>query len=216
MSVDLGNMTEEQLEQELERRKKEKQRAENAKRKKYEQDREDLVNDLIIAAEHNHEALMLLKQQSFEKIQEFHKTMLEYGDVIKSSKGGFSIRDKADEQRVTFSIQNKKGFDERAEAAELKLMSFLESFVKKRDKKIYKMVMSLLERTNTGDFDVNLISRLYSMENDFEHPDWVDAIKLFKESYQPSKSTSYITFSKRDNAGKWQTIGLNFSSLPIE
>jgi hypothetical protein len=74
--------------------------------------------------------------------------------------------------------------------------------------------MGLLERNSiTGDLDINNINRLYKMENDFDDPDWVEAIRLFKESYNPKGSVEYVRFYSRTDNNGWEQINLNFSSL---
>lgn len=209
----LENLTDEELEQLLEKRRKAKQREELARRKKYEQDREDLINDLMLAADNIHQMLSQFKSDSFNRIDQFAERMQEYGDVSGNSKGGFSLENAEGTMKVKYSSQTKKGFDERADMAEQKLKSFLERFVKVRNKETYKLVLQLLERTNSGDFDDKLIMKLWNMENDFDDQDWRDAIKLFKESYNPRATTKYMNFYRRDDKGAWRLINLNFASV---
>ncbi|MGD1960524.1 MAG: DUF3164 family protein [Fulvivirga sp.] len=211
----LAELSDEELLQEFEKRKKKAHREAQAKKKKYEEDRNALVVDACLAAESLHEMLAKMKTDSFTYLDEFMERMREYSDVNGKSKGGFSLVSKDGKSKLTLSFQTKKTFDERADMAEEKLKKFLESFVKARDKKAYKLIMSLLERTRGGDFDDNLIMKLWSMENDFDNDDWRDSIRLFKESYNPAKTTKYINFYKKDGTDKWQNIQLNFSSISV-
>lgn len=213
MQVD--ELTDEELDRMLQDRKKKKQREDAAKRKAYEAAREELVikqvNNALIAQD----ALREHKSNVFNELVEFATKMNEYGDIKGNSKGGFAIRSADDTHKVTYSQQVIKGFDERADLAEKKLVEFLESFIKSRNKKAYKLVMSLLERTTNGEFDVNMINRLYKMEGDFDQPLWVEAIGLFKEAYTEQKTVQYVNFYKRDEHGKWANITLNFSAINI-
>ncbi|ELR69196.1 hypothetical protein C900_05392 [Fulvivirga imtechensis AK7] len=214
-TVELDKLTDDQLEQLLQERQKKKQREELARRKKYEQDREELIDTLIMAAQGLQVQLQQFKKAAFENMDQFSERMKEYGEVNANSKGGFSIENAAGTLKIRYSSQTKKGFDERADMAEQKLKSFLERFVKVRNKETYKLVTQLLERTNSGEFDDKLIMKLWNMENDFDDADWKDAIRLFKESYNPKATTKYMNFYKRDDHGNWKLINLNFASVNI-
>ena len=122
---------------------------------------------------------------------------------------------KNDQYKIEFSSQVNKCFDERAELAEVKLKEFLATFVKKKDKPAYELVMALLERNDkTGDFDINLINRLYKMRDRFDNPLWIEALDMFQESYCPYGTAQYIKFSSKnpDNNG-WDAILLDFAKL---
>lgn len=211
----IDELTDEQLEAALEKRKKLKQREAKAKKKKYEEDRNQLVVSACKDAVSLHDILSQLKEKCFSKLDDFMDQMREYGDVNGKSQGGFSLVSEDGNAKLKLSYQTKKTFDERADMAEEKLKNFLESFVKKRDQKSYKLITSLLERPNGKDFDDTLIMRLWSMEDDFDNKDWKESIKLFKESYTPSKTTRYINFYRKNDHGTWENVQLNFSSISV-
>ncbi|MBL6448548.1 DUF3164 family protein [Fulvivirga sp. 29W222] len=210
---ELDQLTDDQLEQLLEKRRKTKQRKEEARRKKYEQDRENLIKDLTKEAVEISIEIKHFKRDAFNKMDQFYEVMKQYGDIKPNSKGGFSIENAEGTLKIKYSSQTRKGFDERADMAEQKLKSFLERFVKVRAKETYKLVLQLLERTHSGDFDDKLIMKLWNMENDFDDEDWREAIKLFKESYNPKETTRYINFYQRNDKGQWELINLNFASI---
>jgi hypothetical protein len=51
------------------------------------------------------------------------------------------------------------------------------------------------------------------MEERFIAPNWVEGIKLLKESWTVSDTKDYITFEEKDKNNKWVNINLNFSSI---
>jgi hypothetical protein len=105
-------------------------------------------------------------------------------------------------------------FDERSRLAEAKLKEFLGGFVKRNNKNLHKLIMGMLERNSyTGDLDITNINRLYKLEKEFDDPNWKEAIVLFKESYQPSHTASYVRFYELNEAGRYENIGLQFSSM---
>jgi len=202
----------EELEAMLEKRKAaEKERLASA-RKAYENTRERLLATLCVSACNLQEQLSEFKRESFEALQLFREQMLAYGDLRNgtSNKGNFEVKN--EHFKIQFSSHILKRFDERAELAEEKLKTFLKTFVKKRDKEVFELVNALLERNEkNGDFDINLINRLYQLEDRFDDENWRDGIRLFKESYSPSGTAQYARFYTKDEAGKWEQVPLDFS-----
>jgi hypothetical protein len=195
--------------------KKKEERAEKAARKAaYETERDELINELCYTSGALSDELSAHKNEAFYKLKIFREKMLEYSDLKggENNKGNFQIEN--EHYKIVFSSQVKSGFDERSLLAEEHLKKFLSGFVKKRDRQLYKLIMSLLERNSiTGDLDINSINRLYKMENDFDDPDWQEAIRLFKESYNPKATTEYVRFYTRSDNSGWDLINLNFSSI---
>ncbi len=214
LPLDLNNVSTEQLEKLLTERKAEQMAAEKVKRTTYEKNKETLISELGIHATEVSEMIQVLNKKAFDSLNEFRVKMLEYGDIKggENNKGNFELKN--EKFKILFTSQVKKEFDEKAELAEIKLKSFLNGFVKNRDKKLYTFIMAQMERNSvTKKLDINNINRLYKIENEFEEQDWKDAIRLFKESYNPTGTELYIRFYSKNDNGGWKLINLNFSSI---
>jgi|GEM_PF-299904 len=201
---------------------KEKQNADLAekqkKRKAYESQKEELINTLGGFALSLKGQMLDLKCESFAELTKFREKMLEYGDLRGKEKNKGSFELKNERFKIIFRSQISKSFDERAELAEAKLKEFLSTFVKKKDKSAYSIVMALLERNDkTGDFDINLINRLYKMRDQFDNPLWHQALDLFQESYSPYGTAQYIQFLvKNDTNNSYEPISLDFAKIKGE
>lgn len=210
-----ADMSVKELQDLLSRKKSEESAALAKKRKKYEDRREEIINTLGGFAVSLQGQMKDLKLEAFMELTQFRMEMLEYGDLRRGeqNKGSFEIKN--DKFKIVFSNQVNKRFDERAELAEAKLREFMESFVRNRDKKVYKLVKSLLERNpKTGDYDVDLINRLYTMEDTFDDHNWKEALRLFKESYSPCSTAQYVRFfAKNPTNNSWDAIVLDFAKL---
>lgn len=203
-----------ELEKALEARKAKETAERDARRNEYETEKAALISKLGNTALITAEALKDFKANAMDNVRNFRTKLLEYGQLRKgeANKGNFEIKN--DDFKITFSSQVRKCFDERSELAEEKLKSFLGSFVKKRDKDLHDLVLSLLERNpKSGDLDISNIQRLYKLEDRFDNDDWREAIRLFKESYNPEGTAYYVRFFQRDEDNAWKLINLNFSSL---
>lgn len=211
----LADMSVEEIQELL----KEKQAAETAAKEKrkseYVAAREELLNTLGIFAVSLRDQMIDLKYEAFSELLRFHGRMLEYGELRNGDKNKGNFELKNEFFKIKFSSQTTKKFDERATLAEEKLKQFLSSFVKKKERAAYDMIMGLLQRNEkTGEFDFDLINRLYSMENKFDNPLWKDALELFRESYSPYGSAQYIQFfTKNITNNSWEPVVLDFAKL---
>lgn len=138
----------------------------------------------------------------------------EYGEIKSTSKGGFMRKTKDGNHKVVYRFTQGGDWDERGEKAEGLLKDFLNDFVRKRDLKMFKVVSALLERNKEGKLEYSRVQSLYQLESEFDDPRWKEAIRLFKEGFQPTKSKMRIEIHKRDEkSGKWEPIPLNLSNF---
>lgn len=206
----------EELEQILAKRRAEQQQQYEAKKQEYETLKTALINAIGARSCELAGEIREHKRHTMETLQRFREQMLEYGDVRggEKNKGNFTIKNEF--FKITFSSQTKKEFDERAELAETHLKQFLNGFVKKRDKGLYELIMGLLERNHTtGALDIDNINRLYKLEDKFEDADWKKAIELFKEAYNPTSTSRYVDIERATQEGGWEKVNLNFSSAKL-
>ena len=73
---------------------------------------------------------------------------------------------------------------------------------------------TITAQNKEGKLELSRIQTLYAKESLFTDPRWVEAIRLFKESFQPVDSKMRLEFYKRSEvSNKWEPIVLNISSL---
>lgn len=156
-----------------------------------------------------------LKNESTKRLNEFRQKMLEYGDLRRGQKNKGSFELKTDQWKVVFANQIIKKFDEKAILAEKHIAEFLKSFLRKKDKATHDMVSALLKRDEeSGQFDIDMINRLYTMEDRFDDPNWRKGIELFKESYAPYSTAQYVRFYQmNDETGAWDLLNLDFAKI---
>lgn len=209
MSIDLTKLSDEDFEAEMKRRNEEKQKRANEQRQAYEAIKIDTVHTFCQIAKELNSQLTDFKKTAFEGLQTMYSMLQEYSSRHADGKGNFRLEH--ENFRVTYKRQGKASFDERADQAEKHIIDFVNNkFAEDPDTK--DLIMSLLERKK-GDLDVNLIQKLYAMENRFDDKNWKRGIALLKESYQYNHSKDYIRFEERDDKGEWHNINLQFSNI---
>lgn len=190
--------------------------SEKQKRKEaYESLRDDFKNQIKARYEeylkHGREFKKWLRSES----EGYFEILKEYGQLKRDDQLGFTIGDE------TFRFQVKgskvKGFDERADIAEKRLVEFLREWVKNKEdgekNPMYKLAMMMIQRNEAGDLDYKSVSRLYELEDDFKDPAYSEIIQLFKESNTVEGTAIHFYFEERDQNGRWKRTEPSFNRI---
>jgi len=215
--MDTSKSIEEMSVEELQAHLASKQKAEKAKeqkaKKEYEESRDAAINHVIGEAQDIAATLKYLMDLASSTMEQQKEKLDEYGKIRSNSKGGFKIETKDGRYRIIRQYRAINDYDERASKAEDLMKDFLLDTVKKKDKDLFEIIMSLLERNKAGKLEYSRIQALYKHEDKYDDPRWVEAIRLFKESFNQTGSKFAIYFYERDSSGVFQPINLNFCSL---
>ena len=212
----MRNITElstKELEELLANRKKHEQAERENKKKHYEKQRDQTINELLFQAGELASILAGFKQKVHNVMDEQAIGLGEYGKIRTTSKGGFSISTLDGMKRVIRRRDTDPVWDERANKAVQLIKDFLSDTVKKRDAKLHEILMGFLERNDKGDLEYAKVMDLLQYENSFEDHRWKEGLQLIKESYSLSFKAYGYEFKTKNETGKWETLTLNFSSL---
>lgn len=209
----IQELTADQLEQLLAKKRKEEAAEREAKRQAYETSRDDMVQAAVTLAERLSNDLATFKLDVFGRFQQLYILMMAYGDVRRDSRGSFTVKTTDGNLKVEVDHQRIFSFDERAIAAAQLVRDFLADKVKKKDQKTYDLIVDLLEKDKQGNFDPRKIQLLYKHEPRMQDDRFTQACDLFRESYTEDRTAQYIRFYRKDESGKYRPISLNFSSL---
>lgn len=150
-----------------------------------------------------------------DESEAFFKIAKEYGGLKRDDQIGFTVSD------IDFKMQVKgskvKGFDERADIAEKRLIEFLQQWVANSEKgendPMYKLAMLMIKRNEAGALDYKSISRLYELESDFNNVEYSDIMKLFKESNVVESTAIHFYFEQKDNYNIWRKVEPSFNRM---
>lgn len=207
--IDLSQLSPEELQAELDRRNADIIAGKQRQRKAYEDLKEQTIISLCTGAITINETLKAFKLKAFEDMQTIYEMLKEYSSRHADGKGNFRIEH--GNYRVSYKRQGKPTFDERSHQAEKHIIDFVNSKFE-NDVDTKDLVMSLLERKK-GELDINLVQKLYAMEDRFQDENWKRGIELLKESYSFSHSKDYIGFEIKNDKGEWLPINLQFSNI---
>lgn len=196
----------------------------NAEQKMNRQDRRDAYEGLRADFMHRVEEFLInvtadvtgFKKWLTEESEAFFAIMQQYGQVRHDSQQSYIITD--GNFRLSVKSNKVKGFDERADLAADRLVTYLKDYMSKSDKgkddPMYQLAMTLLERNQAGDLDYKSISKLYELEDKFGDPEYADIMTLFKESNVVQKTAvNYYFFRRNPETGVWSRIEPSFCRL---
>lgn len=147
----------------------------------------------------------------------YMKVLHQYGQLKRDGQLGFSVKDS--DFKVMMKGSRVKGFDERADIAEKRLVDFLNRWIAKRDdgngKKnpMYKLAMGMIQRNEAGDLDYKSISQLYELEVDFDDAEYSEIMQLFKESHCVEGTVIQFYFEQKDKYNRWMKVEPSFNKI---
>ena len=213
MTTDISNLTTAELEALLKQKKKQETDKLAKEKEAYEKERDEKVNNIITTAKVLFKELGEFKAYCHIEMDKQAVKLAEYGKIRSNSKGGFSVTDTDDTMRVTRRRDTEPVWDERSTKAVELIKDFLGDAIKKRDTKMYDILMSFLERNANGDLEYSRVMDLYRHEDKFDDPRWKEGLRLIKESFSNHLKGYGYEFKIKGKDGKWENLYLNFSSL---
>lgn len=214
----IEDYTPEELEQLLAKKKQAAAKQEEKERIAYEAKRDNLASELIQEAITLQDIIRQFKAKVHASMDEQQEALAKYGKMRSNSKGGFQIVDKEGLLMIKRRRDTEPRWDERSDKGVSLLKDFLGDVVKKRDVKLYEILLGFLEKNKQGDLEYASVLALLKHENKFKDPRWVEGLKLVKEGHHNYLKAYGYEFktkvtSQTNPDGKWQGIILNFSSL---
>lgn len=210
----VDQMTTEELEIYLAKRRKDSLVEMAKKRTEYEKYIKTNTSLMVRKALKLNSILTSFFMNSTATLEEMREKLNEYGAIRSNSKGGFTLKTEDGQYKVVYRYSTTCDWDERAVKAEELLKDFLFDVLRKRDKEMFEVILGLIEKNSEGKLELSRIQTLYAKESLFTDPRWVEAIRLFKESFRPVSSKMRLEFYKRSEISqKWEPITLNISSL---
>lgn len=207
----LDQLSEEQLEALLEKKRAGKAQENEKKRLAYETLKDESLNKLGYGALHLFDLIMEFKKLSFDELDAVYDVLQDHSQRHRDGKGNFTIQN--DNFKIIYRHQINMDFDERAEQAKLHILDFVNTQWD-GDANTRELILNLMNTTN-GSMDVRDIQKLYKMEDRFDNENWRIGLKLLKESYTERDTKDYIRYEKKEKDGSFSGINLNFSKIDI-
>jgi hypothetical protein len=211
--TDLSNLSTKEIEALLAKRKSSEASKLEKEKQQYEANRDETIFKIINTAETLFKELGEFKTFCHIEMENQAVKLEGYGKIRSNSKGGFSITNADDTMRVTRRRDTEPVWDERAGKGVELMKEFLGDAIKKRDVKLYEILIGFLERNDKGDLEYARVMELYKHEDKFQDDRWKEGLRLIKEGFSNHLKGFGYEFKTKAADGKWQTLLLNFSSI---
>lgn len=215
MNEELKNMTAAQLKELLNQKREEERIASERRRKDYEEIRAEFVARMADEVRRVTGVVRQFNETLVAETSAFRSIMEEYNALRHNSQMGYTVQE--GDFKLEVKTNNRKSFDERADAAASRLIDFLRAWIGDRergsDDPMYQLTMTLLERNRQGELDYKSISKLYEMESQFNDPEYSAIMQLFKESNVVEGTAVNFYFWERDERGVWKKIEPSFNRM---
>ncbi len=157
-------------------------------------------------------------------MEEVKKKIFEDAEVLKNMKNAlFNV--KGNRQTDTFTSESGKysiklgyrtyeGWDDNVEIGIEKVKNFVASMAKDANSSaLVETVMGLLAKDRKGSLKASRVLELEKLALKSKDPEFLDGIKIIKDSYRPSPSCTFIEVRFKDEQGKEKTLPLSISSI---
>ena len=214
-NIDLSQLSTEDLEQLLAEKRAADQAKANDRRAAYESLRTEVIEKIRKEAGSAIAVMRAFYELVYNETTAFREIMKEYGALRTDEQIGYVINDEV--FRIEVKGNKVKGFDERADLAAARLIEFLKKWIKGSEKgsndPMYQLGMTLLERNKDGDLDYKSISKLYSLEAQFNDPEYSEIMQLFKESNVVERTALNFYFYEKTELGVWRKLEPSFNRM---
>lgn len=213
---EVSEMTTKELEEALKKRKITENKKREKEKQEYESNRDSKIVNIMTNAIHIATQMQAFKELCHETMNEQHIQLDSYGKIRGNSQGGFSITHSNDKLRVIRRRETEPVWDERATKAVDLIREFLQDKVKKRDKDLFEILISFLEKNKKGDMEYAKVFQLLAHKSKFNDPRWEEGLILLQEGFRTHLKAFGYEFKTKDENGKWESLILNFSGIKVE
>tara|TARA_R110002033_G_scaffold161603_1_gene198211 strand:+ start:1190 stop:1816 length:627 start_codon:yes stop_codon:yes gene_type:complete len=146
--------------------------------------------------------------------QEAYDAFMNSKGIDKKTKGNYTWYNFDRSIKIEVNVSEPIVFDSLTiTAAKEKLDEFLDENITSKNEFIKQMVIDAFETQRNNSLDTKQVLKLTRYEDKVKSPKFSEAIKLIREAIRRPKSKTYRRVWIKDDAGKYQNIELNLSSL---
>lgn len=120
--------------------------------------------------------------------------------------------------RITLGVNTVDGWTDMAEAGIAMVRRYLESLATDdKTAALVKAVMKLLSKDRQGNLNASKVLQLQKMAEDSRDEQFIEAVKIIRESYQPTETRRYIRAQYRDETtgNAWRNIPLSITDVDL-
>lgn len=121
-------------------------------------------------------------------------------------------------KRLTLGVNTVDGWTDMAETGIAMVRRYLEGLANDdKTKALVNAVLTLLSKDRQGNLNASKVLQLQKMAEDSGDEQFIEAVKIIRESYQPTETRRYIRAQYRDETtgNAWRNIPLSITDVDL-
>jgi hypothetical protein len=214
--MDLSNLTQQEKDRLLfelneERNRQETQRA--ADMEAYKALKDETIDAVFANLEAVSKNLLAARDKvfdDFEKVTGLKNDLLK----VKKERRSDTFTSSDGSKRIILGCRTNEGWADEVQDGIQRVMDFLKTLARDSNSAmLVETIMGLLARNKKGNLKASRVLELEKLAVKSKDPDFLDGIRIIKESYRPEETCLFVSAGKKDKKGKWQWVPLSISAI---
>ena len=150
--------------------------------------------------------------ESFKAILELKEEL--YGVKENQRSHTFSTIDSS--YSITIGHRRVDTFDDTVHTGIAKVRNYIEKLTSDEQPELEKLIDLLLKKDKNGNLKASRVLELEAIANETENEELIEGVKIIKEAYKPSKSSTFVEAYYKDKTGKMISVPLSVTSIVEE
>lgn len=181
------------------------------RKKAYDTDKENFLNEVLIRFKEVQGILLTLKNETITHSENFNALKYELeGKAVKDAK---SFELKNDKVKIVVETQERFDFNDQAVVHINAIKDIFRAKFEGRNKGFYNLLDSILMKNSKGDYDAKLLTKARRQVKELGDEALIAEFDKLNDCLIVVGSAKYIRVYTRDEKNRWKDVSLNFSSL---
>lgn len=201
-----------------EKAKREAAEARKAQRATYQQMVDDELAAAVTELRALSEAMKTAKDTTFGNFSAVLAMKAEVVGFKEDGQYSHTFTNSASTKRLTLGVNTVDGWTDMAETGIAMVRNYLESLATDdKTQSLVTAVLRLLSKDRQGNLNASKVLQLQKMAEDSGDEQFIEAVKIIRESYQPTATRRYIRAQYRDEStgNAWRNIPLSITDVDL-
>ena len=213
-ATDINQMSAADLKAALKKKQADEKAAKENAKKSYDQLRDSYIDTVFGKMDELSTQLKSFKDESVKLGLELHSKMYQtLGREPKEGIDSYTLTSADGQRKVSIERQWRCEYDETSTVAIDTIRTVLREKFEARNKGMYGIIDGILLKNNKGDYDERLVAKLRKHEEAVDDKRFSEALDILAKAYRPTTSQTYIRAYRRNAAGKWEDVVMNWSAM---
>lgn len=214
MQASIDNMSSADLKAALKKKREEEKAAKVNAKTSYDKLRDSYIATVFGKMDEFSGQLKAFKDESVKMGLELHAKMYEsLGREPKAGIDSYTLTSADGKSKVSIERQWRCEYDETSTVAIETIRTVLREKFEGRNKAMYAIIDGILLKNNKGEYDERLMAKLRKHEEAVDDKRFSEALDTLARAYRPTTSQTYIRAYRRNDAGKWEDVVMNWSAM---